>query len=110
MVAKRSIEESIQEHFESPRCGLSPERAGLATMKAAMRFRKALRKQSSFWSVSGEGSPQGGDAAPTPFDGLRASSREEVDTEGSVSPTNGSPKNGLRLGGRCCVRASKGEI
>lgn len=67
----------------------SPERAGgshgvtatAVTMKAAMKFRKVLRKQSSFWSASGDDVGSPGDAAPTPFDGLRG-----ADSESSMSP------------------------
>ena len=96
MVAKR-LEEAIQEHFESPKSCASPERAGLATVKAALRFRKALRKQSSFWSVSGDGSPKG-DVAPTPFDGLRGACEEESPTNGGsakIEMTGGKRRKGM---------------
>lgn len=78
VVARPSPEDSALGE-PSPRASLSPERSGTvlpATVKAAMKFRRALRKQSSFWSASGESVPLG-DLGPTPFGGLRCT--DDVD-------------------------------
>lgn len=83
-----SPEDSAALAEPSPRGGVSPERSGSvlpATVKAAMKFRRALRKQSSFWSASGESVPLG-DLGPTPFGGLRCT--DDVDIS-PISATSG---------------------
>jgi len=86
VVAKPPSPEEPTLNDASPRASLSPERAGtvlpVTTMRAAMRFRKALRKQSSFWSASGDSVPLG-DLAPTPFGGLRCNSTEDISPSSS---------------------------
>ncbi|CAJ1377157.1 unnamed protein product [Effrenium voratum] len=62
--------------------GGSPERAGvgMTTVVTAMRFRRALRKQSSFWSATGN-SPTQGEDTPLPFEGLACTSSSSIERD-----------------------------
>mmetsp|Transcript_21248 Transcript_21248/g.49871 ORF Transcript_21248/g.49871 Transcript_21248/m.49871 type:complete len:836 (+) Transcript_21248:66-2573(+) len=85
----RSIPEEIHD---------SPERSGtgssnMGTVMAALRFRKALRKQTSFWSASGSTDSIGSN--PAPFSGAGVSGLHRNSSGGELEHSISSPS---RLG------------